>query len=347
MKMEDINWLKQAISKLDEQEAKALLHVLLVRSEQHEENELSEILQSVKESLRRLSKNDGKIEGLETVHIVFGDSTGGSLKASFRETSYELTEEIIVLSDNFSVGPIESLHTRKGLESRFQWFKENYHPFFDDFKQYKAGMVKAVEKIKAITPDQQVVIWTGENAAEQTGLRIVLYLLDKKPNKVLELNTFKAFHENFMYSQLEEELFPRTSGELTPERLLLFYEQFELRPMRLAKRHALCDEGKNLLRMESLLRTWEHGELWHSNVDRDDDIIIRCAKYLHKEQSTYNFMKSARLIGEVIGHMQQYTGDEWIEFRLRALISKEVFVYRGDLQAMRLYEVKLNEEFLR
>ena len=27
-------------------------------------------------------------------------------------------------------------------------------------------------------------------------------------------------------------------------------------------------------------------------------------------------MKAARLIGEVIGHMRQHTGDQWIEYRL-------------------------------
>ena len=30
---------------------------------------------------------------------------------------------------------------------------------------------------------------------------------------------------------LEEEQYPRTSGELAPEQLLQFYEQFEVRPM--------------------------------------------------------------------------------------------------------------------
>jgi hypothetical protein len=145
---------------------------------------------------------------------------------------------------------------------------------------------------------------------------------------------------------LEEEQFPRSSGELTPEKLLQFYEQFELRPMNFAKRNALSDEGQNLMLIENHLRTWEHGELRDSNIERGDDFIIHCAKKLHKEQGTYDYMKSARLIGEVIGHMQQYTGDEWIEYRLRDLISKEIFEYRGDLSAMRLYEVKLKKELL-
>lgn len=145
---------------------------------------------------------------------------------------------------------------------------------------------------------------------------------------------------------LEEEQYPRTSGELTPEKLLQFYEQFERRPMNGAKRQALLDEGRNLLLSESLLRTWENDELWHSDVERDDNIIIHCAKKLHKEQGKHDFLNATRLIGEVIGHLQQYTGDQWIEYRLRDLIAKEIFVYRGDLNAMRMYDVKLKEGLL-
>ena len=344
--MENINQLKQAISKLNEREVKALLNLIFICAEEYEEDAMIKILQSMKKSLIQVLRNEEEIEHRQTVHIVFGDSTAGSLKAVFRNTTYSKTEEIIVLPHILSVGPIESLHTTKGIENRFQWLKEHYRDDFNDLEEYKQGMLNAIEKIKGIAPYQQILIWTCENAAEQTGLRIVLYLLKDKVNEVFELNTFKAFHELYTYPMLEEEQYPRTSGELVPEKLLQFYEQFELRPMNCAKRHALLDEGRNLLLSESLLRTWEHNELWHSDVERDDGFIIQCAKKLHKEQSKHDYMKAARLIGEVIGHMQQYTGDEWIEYRLRDLIAKEIFVYRGDLNAMRLYEVKLKEELL-
>lgn len=344
--MENINQLKQAISKLTEREAKTLLNLVFIRAEQNEEDEMIRILQSMKESLIQGLGSEEKIEHRQTVHIVFGDSPAGSLKAAFRNTPYAKTEEIIVLPHILSVGPIESLHKKKGIENRFQWLKEHYRDDFDDLEEYKQGMLHAVEKIKGIAPYQQILIWTCENAAEQIGLRIVLYLLQNKGNEVFELNTFKAFHELYTYPMLEEEQYPRTSGELTPEKLLQFYEQFERRPMNGAKRHTLLDEGRNLLLSESLLRTWENDVLWHSDVERDDDFIIHCAKKLHKEQGKHDYMKATRLIGEVIGHLQQYTGDQWIEYRLRDLIAKEKFVYRGDLNAMRMYEVKLKEELL-
>lgn len=39
--------------------------------------------------------------------------------------------------------------------------------------------------------------------------------------------------------------------------------------------------------------------------------------------------------------MEQYRGDEWIEYRLRCLIKQGVFMHKGDLKAMRYYEVRL------
>ena len=69
----------------------------------------------MKKSLIQVSGNEEKIELRQTVHIVFGDSPAGSLKAAFRNTSYAKTEEIIVLPHILSVGPIESLHTEKGI----------------------------------------------------------------------------------------------------------------------------------------------------------------------------------------------------------------------------------------
>lgn len=346
--MENINQLKTVISKLNEREAKALLSMILIRSEQGEGDQVIELVQSINKSLRQNLHNQEQVQHPQTVHILFGDSQGGSLKAAFRNTLYMKTEEIIVLPDILSVGPIESLHTKEGINHRFQWFKDNYRVDLNDLEEMKQRMVKAIEKIKAIPPYQQVYIWTGENAAEQVGLRFVLYLMQNKVNEVVELNTFKAFHEIHIYPALkeEDELYPRTSGELRPEELLLFYEHIELRPLNDAKRQALSEEGKNIILIESHLRTWDHGQTWMVNHDRDDELIIECANKLQLEQGVQDYIQASRLIGEVMGHMKQCTRDQWIEYRLRELISKGIFDYQGDLSAMRLYEVKLKKEHL-
>ena len=109
-------------------------------------------------------------------------------------------------------------------------------------------MFKAIEEIKAILPSQQIIIWTCENTAEQTGLRIVLYLLQNKDlNEVFELNTFKALTSLYV-PYTRRGTISSYIGELaSAEQLLQFYEQFELTPMNFTKRHALCDEKEQEL----------------------------------------------------------------------------------------------------
>lgn len=36
-------------------------------------------------------------------------------------------------------------------------------------------------------------------------------------------------------------------------------------------------------------------------------------------------MKSARLIGDILGHIEQHVGDSFLEFRLKKLIEAGVF----------------------
>lgn len=320
-----------------------MLFMLLVNSEVSKE-----MLLHMQQSIIKMGEEKHGTKNAQTVHIVFGDSPGGSLRAAFRETDYDQTEEIIVLPDILSVGPMKDLHIEAGIEARYQWFNDRYYVEGDDLEQYKYRMLEAVEKVKNIPPHQDIVIWTCQNAHEQTGLRLVLAMLKDKLNSVFVLDTFTAFHEIHEYPQLAEDHYPKTSGELTSEALRLFYEQYELRPLQKAKRQALCGEGSRILLDDyDLIRTWEHQELWHNNnVDRDDAFIIDCAKRLHEEDGQVEFQKSARLIGEVLGHMEQYRGDEWLEYRLRCLVEQGVFTYRGDLKAMRLYEVKLSDEYL-
>jgi len=342
--LDKTNQLKQAITKLSDIEAKSLLFHLFLQAETNEPAQFVKELHEIRQSLMIASPACRA----QTVHIVFGDSVAGSLQVAFHGTAYEETEEVLVLPDILSVGPVKGLHTREGIQIRFQWLKDRFQDAINERETYMHGMTEAITRIKAIPPNQDIVIWTGNNAHEQTGIRLVLAMLKDKWNTIFILNTFTAFHELYSYPALAEDNYPQTSNG---QDLLLFYEQYDMRPVRQPKREALCKEGWNMLLEEGhsilsdepyLIRTWEDNELWHNtNIDRDDDFIIICARKMHKEEETSDFIKAARVVGEVCGNMEQYRGIEWIEYRLRCLIEQGVFDYEGDLQAMRLYQVKL------
>jgi hypothetical protein len=47
-----------------------------------------------------------------------------------------------------------------------------------------------------------------------------------------------------------------------------------------------------------------------------------------------------RLVGEIIGRQKQRIEDGLIEWRIRCLIHRNVFIYQGSLTSMRLYMIK-------
>ena len=77
---------------------------------------------------------------------------------------------------------MESLHTDEGIKNRFCWLQEQEREFRS-----------AVQEIKGIPPHVQIILWAGNNAAEQTGLRFAAYLLCDAPNEISELNITKAY----------------------------------------------------------------------------------------------------------------------------------------------------------
>ena len=74
----------------------------------------------------------------------------GSLKAAFRNPDYAKSEEIIVVPGNFSVGPLKDVHTRDGIEARFQWLEQRYLIEDDGLMICEREMKEAIEKIKNI-----------------------------------------------------------------------------------------------------------------------------------------------------------------------------------------------------
>lgn len=275
---------------MSEADAKSMLFLTLM-NEQSKDDMVQFLLQQNEEQ---------DVSTIETFHIVFGHSPGGSLKAAFRNSNYVKTEEIIVMPGNFSVGPLKDLHLCEGIEARVQWLQERYFIEDDGLAIFEREVKEAVEKIKSIPPHQDIIIWTCQNAHEQIGLRLVLAMLEKKPNDIYVLDTFQLFHALHIFPQLAEDNYPRSSGEVSVENVLHIYEQYQGRPLKKSVQQTLSKEGLKMLMDDYCIHTWEYNELWsHHNENVDDDWIIACAKRLHEDQEEAPYLMAARLIGEV------------------------------------------------
>lgn len=272
------------------------------------------------------------------VHIVFDLSSSGTLKVALRDVLAVEGQKVIAISDTFSVGPVWRLHTEEGLKNRKEWLF--YHINLDEeyMDDYGEEFAKVCAQIDAIPDDIPINIWYGDNGHEQTGLRLALYLLKEKSNPIIMINATKEYSTIFSEKRLDG--YPLQVGEITPEKLAAIYKETSAKEVTPVQRRELEEEWLTLSESDKKLRLWQNGHIHSVSEDYLDNFIIQSLQKLNKERGNNNFIKSARLIGEVIGHSLHVVGDGFIEYRVRELIINGIFDIKGVPKAMRFYEVK-------
>ncbi|MED3572625.1 DUF1835 domain-containing protein [Cytobacillus praedii] len=348
----EIDKLKLAIRELPEEEAKSLLfHVLLrmnlLRETAYSETEFISDIKNVYETVFKISRErseSSQHREFHMTHILFGDSPAGSLKYALKKMGASKKEKVISFWDMFSVGPVWKLHEKAGQQARFDFMQKVMNDEHDDFRDYQKKFYETMDQIVSIPEDVPITIWVAENAHEQTGLRYVLHLLKNKTNDIKVINSTKMFTEKFNRPDIE--YFAIKTGEIIPEKLQVIYEESKAEAsLSQHERKGLEEEWAALADTDETLRIWQNEKIKSVREDYYDQYMINTAKNLQIERERAEepeaYMKSARLIGEVIGHLDQYMGDTFFEYRLRKLIEKGVFEMEGNLKAMRYYSVRL------
>lgn len=314
--MEKSELMKQKIDELSERQAKDLLLDLYTELDETDELWFNEHLKHQLEW------------DTSTVHIVFGRTAALSLKQA-------LEERVIAFPDVLSMAPLKAIHTWKGMEARYAWIKQNLTDTYHEFKKLKRNMMQAFRDLKRLTSDHEVVIWTCQNSAEQIGLRIALAVLPEVASIRL-VDTYQGYRD---IEQHDTPGFPRTTGEVAPE----FLSQMALLPevlLQMEQIEVLREEGKRWLESDALLHLFEAGELKPFDVSALDQFILDHVERLQED----DYVKAAALLSEVYGTMKDYTGDVFLEYRVRALIEEGILLSRGDLNDMMLYEVRVAEQ---
>lgn len=341
--------LKEFVKSSSEDEVKSLLFQILLKISIEEQTE-EELGKDLKKTYRNFLNNKYEQKRLENekdykvVHIVFGDSSSGSLKNTLKDLELQDKEKVIYFSDNFSIGPIWKLEEDIGLTHRYKWLMNHINLDEEYLFNYQNTFSVTLLKIYAIPDNVRINIWAGENSDEQTALRFVLFLLGNKTNDIFLMNTTTNYKNHFSTSDFG--FLHLHTGGIAPDNLRGIYEgNRTIQPLSQEERKRYKNEWVELSIQKNYLRVWEDKKICNVDEDYYDEYIINTAKALHTERENKDFMKSARLIGEVIGNLNQAIGDQYFEYILIHLAIKGVFEIEGVPKAMRYYSVKLRETY--
>lgn len=346
--MDKLEQLRTAIHELTPKEVKLLLmHAMLqMDSTESNKNAKVDLYDNLKELYEELlvSKMRRQIWEPDSdsmkVHMLFGDSAAGSLKVAIKKMELIDTNKVISFHDNYSIGPLWQLHEEAGRLRRMEWFRDHINVGYDEYEdESEAYHQSLLEQIAKIPKQASIVLWISSNAHEQVGLRHAVYMLRDIPNDIFVFHVDEACSKRFNRSDAFIDYVH--SGEIPDEKLqAVFGASEDDGPITIEDRKSLEREWLALAEQQEVLRIWSQKRILSVDHHYFDSYLLKTVEKLHAYKENNEFIKAARVIGEAIGHCDQYIGDSYFEYRLRELIYSSKLEIKGVPRAMRYYSVR-------
>ncbi|GIO83275.1 hypothetical protein J25TS5_02070 [Paenibacillus faecis] len=344
--MDEMTAIRKAVEGLRGDELKAYLRFLLAQislldkkeSQPSAIAELIELYDNVVSASNR--REAGKISPDDThVHIVVGHSFAGSIKQALRQIGWSETHKVIVLEEDYAIGPLGDLDLPKGRQARIDWFRDHISGGAEAYSSFEEEYEELLRQVAQISERAEVVIWAAGNACEQMGMRHALHLLSNKSNDIAVYNACTICEE--MYNRPDAWIKYRHSGEIVPDKLCDALARMDGSGMLVpADIERLRQEWQALSEQANVLRIWRDGAVVEVPADSYDQYLLEKLDLLQSRAGNDGFLRAARLISEAMGHCDQTIGDDYFEYRLRTLIYDGVLEIKGVPAAMRYYSVR-------
>lgn len=260
-----------------------------------------------------------------TLHVVFGDSAGGSLREALR--SVGRNDLVVALEDDLSVGPINPAEPRQ----RAAWVERELG--------HKAGKcwIEDAEAFwsDALRPEERRIVWTSRRSApDYAGFLEWLWRIGDAPCEVLDSSEFSFTRTSIDGVQTSSGMIIAPAvldpGEIVAMRL---FDRSE--PLSPATRSEHRQAWARLRAENAPLRLLSEAGFRSSALSAFDDDLLA--------QAGPTWRKVARLVGSVMvaDECLHRVGEALLLARIRALVDSARLESRGDLRKMRFSEVRL------
>lgn len=266
-------------------------------------------------------------------HIVFGESDVTTLEAAIA-LDETLAGEVVIIRDDFMVGPLENIYETEGYQRRRAWWQSHVEasPYNTDALINLVDdrlSVHNLKKFLAEDSDAQLWIWAGQNAHDVCGYYWLITQLQDYNGRIyiLYLNNLpfinekgQIFYPSYLHQILPKEFIKakKLARKVTPS-------EFEVD----------SDEWRKLCAENGMVRILEGGKKVVTKEETffDADIL---------NNLTTEPQKGSKALHNILGKMKIKTGDLFILHRMFLLQEAGKLHLLGDpTQGWKEFEVKL------
>ena len=265
------------------------------------------------------------------IHIVFNEPDIEVISKAF-ELDETLTGEIVIVRDDYAVGPLENIYTPEGIDNRKEWWKvvleANDHQHLVDEGVVNDQLV--LEKIKeALQNDanEEIWIWAAQNKHDVSGYFWLMAQLAEFQGRVmiLYLNNLPFINEkgNIFYPDWLSQIPPR---EFIKAKKLA-------RPITPSEFEVDADEWSKICRDANGIRVLEGGKkLLPKAIEYYDNELL---KYV-----TGDYQKASKIINQFLLKSKETTGDAFLLWRLNSFVSSGLLEVQGSAKSMNQLELR-------
>ncbi len=253
------------------------------------------------------------------IHIVFQESDINVLQKAI-ELDEKLTGEIILIKDDFAVGPIINIYETEGYQQRRDWWKMllEYSPYAEqiDIVDDKMTVHKLKESLDA-DDSQHAWIWMGQNQHDVCGYYWLMSQLKDYQGRI-----FVLYLNNLPFINEKGGLFyPTVLHEILPKEFLKAKKL--ARPITLSEFEVDPDEWKKLCSENGIARILEGGKkLVSKEVTYYDKDILGVI--------TSEPQKLHKILSNLFSKIKVKTGDVFLVWRIREMVNAGTLEAEGD-----------------
>jgi len=265
------------------------------------------------------------------IHIVFNEADIKVLQQAI-EMDEKLAGEIVIIRDDYAVGPLGNIYIGEGIENRRNWWKDvlaggDYDGKVDagDVDDYKtvAELVGTMRR----NEEEVIWIWAAQNKHDVCGYYWLLNYMKEFQGRVfiLYLNNLPFINEkgNIFYPNWLSEIPAKEFLKAKKLAREITLSEFEVDPDEWAR---ICNENKGV-------RILEGGKkLAQYDYDFYDAEL--------KKFITPDWQKASKIIHAFLSKAKHTTGDAYLLWRLKTMIAMDLFDVQGKLGNMKDFEVK-------
>ncbi|HKZ65163.1 MAG TPA: DUF1835 domain-containing protein [Chitinophagaceae bacterium] len=267
------------------------------------------------------------------IHIVFNASEVDLMKQVI-EQDETLTGDVEQIKDDFAVGPLTGIDTEEGWQARYNWWmgllENSHHAGADTVKFDDGRTVKELKEKLAANPEEEIWIWMGQNQHDVTGYYWLMPQLSEFAGRIMIL-----YLNNLPFINEKGQIFyPSWLHEIQPKEFLKAKKLS--RPITLSEFEVDPDEWKRLCEENGMVRILEGGKKIASRDETfyDNEIL---------KNLTGDWQKATRVLTNTLHRMKIKTGDVFLMWRMKQLISEGKIEVTGDLnKAWKDFDVKLS-----